>query len=205
MTTLYLARHGESEANVRRIFSNGTVDLPLTEVGRRQAQQTAAWLDGRGIAHVFSAPLLRARQTARIVAEHLGVPLSALHDLDEVRVGTLDGRDDAASWEVHEQVLTRWYAGDPDATFPGGETFRQALARFEAALREMARRHPVGAVAAVTHGAIQLTVLPRLCPTIGASARTLPNVAISTIEATADGFACSLWGSTAHLSGRVPL
>lgn len=145
MITLYLARHGESEANVRRIFSNGKVDLPLTEVGRRQAQQTATWLEGRGVAHVFCAPLLRARQTARIAAERLSVPVTVLEDLDEVRVGTLDGRDDPASWEVHEQVLTSWYAGDLDATFPGGETFRQALARFEAALREIARRHPQGA------------------------------------------------------------
>jgi broad specificity phosphatase PhoE len=201
MTTLYLVRHGESEANVRRVFSNGKLDLPLTDLGRRQARQTAAWLDGRGVAHVFSAPLLRARQTAEIIAERLGAPVTVLQDLDEVRVGDLDARDDDASWDVHAQVLARWYAGELDAAFPAGETFRQALARFEAALREIARHHPVEAVAAVTHGAIQLTVLPRLCPTIDASARTLPNVALTTLELSPDGLACSLWGSTAHLAG----
>jgi broad specificity phosphatase PhoE len=201
MTTLYLLRHGESEANVRRIFSNGKVDLPLTELGRRQAQQTATWLEGRGVACVFSAPLLRARQTAQIVARHLGVPVTVLGDLDEVRVGDLDGRDDPAGWEILARVLDRWYAGDLDAAFPGGETFRQALARFEAALRQIALLYPDGAVAAVTHGAIQLTVLPRLCPASDLVTRTLPNVAVSTLEITPQGFACTLWASTAHLTG----
>lgn len=201
MTTLYLLRHGESEANVRRIFSNGKVDLPLTELGRRQAQQTATWLEGRGVACVFSAPLLRARQTAQIVARHLGVPVTVLGDLDEVRVGDLDGRDDPAGWEILARVLDRWYAGDLDAAFPGGESFRQALARFEAALRQIALLYPDGAVAAVTHGAIQLTVLPRLCPASDLVTRTLPNVAVSTLEITPQGFACTLWASTAHLTG----
>jgi broad specificity phosphatase PhoE len=201
MTTLYLVRHGESEANVRRVFSNGKVDLPLTELGRWQAQQAAAWLAGRGVAGVYSAPLLRARQTAQIIAGRLDVPVTVLDDLDEVRVGDLDGRDDPASWEIHAQVLERWYTGDLEAAWPGGETFRQALARFEAALRQIARRHPDGAAAAVSHGAIQLTVLPRLCPSLDQGARTLPNVALSTLEITPDGFACTLWASTAHLPG----
>jgi len=202
MTTLYLVRHGESEANVRRVFSNGKVDLPLTDLGRRQAQQAAAWLDGRGVAWVYSAPLLRARQTARIVARRLGVPLTLLDGLDEVRVGDLDGRDDPASWDVLARVLERWYAGDLDAAFPAGETFRQALARFEAALRQIARRHPDGAAVAVTHGAIQLTVLPRLCPALDQTTRTLPNAALSMLEITPRGYACTVWASTAHLPGE---
>jgi 2,3-bisphosphoglycerate-dependent phosphoglycerate mutase len=199
MTTLFLVRHGESEANVRRIFSNGKVDLPLTELGRRQAERAAAWLEGRGIQHVFHAPLLRARETAEIVARRLTVGTTVLRDLDEVRVGGLDGREDSASWGAFAAVLDRWFAGEMDAAFPGGETLAEALARYEAALREISRRYPEGTVAAITHGAIQLTVLPRLCPTIDPAARSLPNVAISTLEVTPEGFACSLWASTAHL------
>ena len=200
MTTVFLIRHGESVANVRRVFSNGKVDLPLTELGRRQAEQAAAWLADRGIQHVFHAPLLRARETAEIVASRLGVDTTVLRDLDEVRVGDFDGRDDQASWDAFGLVLDRWFAGEMDAAFPGGETLGQALARYEAALREIALRYPEGAVAAITHGAIQLTVLPRLCDTIDPAARSLPNVAISSIEVTPERFACSLWASTAHLT-----
>ena len=200
MATLYLVRHGESVANVRHVFSNGRLDLPLTGLGREQARRAAAWLADRGIAHVFSAPLLRARQTAEIIAGHLGAGTTVLPDLDEVRVGNLDGRDDPESWAIYDRVMARWYAGDEAAAFPGGERLGEALARYRGALREIGRRYPDGVVAAVTHGGIQLTVLPRLCPTLDGSARTLPNVAITTLEVTPDGFACTLWGSTAHLS-----
>jgi probable phosphoglycerate mutase len=179
----------------------GQLDPPLNETGRAQARELADQVAGEGLAALYTSDMLRARQTAEIIAERLGAPVTVLQDLDEVRVGDLDARDDDASWDVHAQVLARWYAGELDAAFPAGETFRQALARFEAALREIARHHPVEAVAAVTHGAIQLTVLPRLCPTIDASARTLPNVALTTLELSPDGLACSLWGSTAHLAG----
>ena len=68
MTIVYLVRHGQSRANVERVFSNGRVDLPLTDEGREQARRAARWLGGRGIRHVFSAPLLRARETAGILA-----------------------------------------------------------------------------------------------------------------------------------------
>jgi probable phosphoglycerate mutase len=169
VTAVYLVRHGESVANVERVFSNGRVDLPLTERGRAQAQRLAAWLAappgdgsgapgaeghpnasgaapaggaGRGLAHAYSAPLRRAQETAGIVATHLGLPCTVLADLDEVRVGDLDGRRDAAAWALYDAVVARWRAGDETAAFPGGETFRQASQRFAGALREIARRHP---------------------------------------------------------------
>jgi 2,3-bisphosphoglycerate-dependent phosphoglycerate mutase len=204
MTTVYLARHGESEANVRKVFSNkwggGSTDLPLTILGRRQADQGARWLAGRGATHIYAAPLLRAQQTAAIFKEALNLPVTILEDLDEVRVGDLDGRADPKAWEIFDAIFDRWYAGDKSAGFPGGETFGQALERYQEALREIALRHPSGTAIAVTHGGIQLTVLPRICPTMDSSARSLPNVAISQIEVTPDGFACHLWGSTAHLA-----
>jgi 2,3-bisphosphoglycerate-dependent phosphoglycerate mutase len=202
MTTIYLVRHGESEANVRRIFSNGKVDLPLTDLGRRQAALATSWLTERGVSHVFTSPLLRARETAQIIAQRLEVDVTILEGLDEVRVGELDGSDDQRNWDLHDQVLARWYEGHLDVAFPGGETLAEALARFEAALREISFRYPQGSVAAVTHGAVQLTVLPRLCPAMNQTSRTLPNVAISTLHVTPDGFTCSLWGSTAHLEAR---
>jgi 2,3-bisphosphoglycerate-dependent phosphoglycerate mutase len=204
MTMIYLARHGESEANVRRVFSNRwghPTDLPLTELGKRQAELGAKWLVGRGATHIYAAPLIRAQETAAIFQAALDLPITILEDLDEVRVGDLDGRDDPEAWETFEGIFHRWYAGDESAQFPGGETFGEALARYQAALREIAVRHPGGTAIAVTHGGIQLTVLPRICPTLDRSSRSLPNVAISQVEVTTDGFACHLWGSTAHLDG----
>ena len=196
-------RHGESEINRRRVITSvigGPLDLPLTESGRRQAEQAAVWLAGRGIAHVFSAPARRAQETAALIAGQLGTGVTVLDGLDEVRTGNLEGRGDAQAWAIHAQTLARWYDGDLAARFPGGESFAEALARFEAGLHEIARQYPGDTVAAVTHGAIQLTVVPRLCPAMEQTARTMPNVAISALELTPGGVACRLWASTAHLT-----
>jgi broad specificity phosphatase PhoE len=208
LTTIYLVRHGESEANVQRVFSNGKVDLPLTALGRQQAAQAAAWLAGSQAVHVFSAPLLRARQTADLIAQTLGIGTSVLADLDEIRVGELDGRRDEASWALHDRVIARWRAGHRRAGFPGGETFGQAHDRFSAALQEMAERYPGQTVVAVSHGAIQMTVIPRLCPSLGQELRRarqrwgLRNAAITQLDVSPEGIVCPMWGSTDHV---VPL
>ena len=202
MTTIYLLRHGESEANVRRVFSNGKLDLPLTPLGRDQAACAGCWLRGKGVTHVYSAPLLRAQQTAGILAEQLGLEQpTVLDDLDEVRVGDLDTREDADAWAQYDVVFKGWLDGDDSARFPGGESFAQARARYESALKQIAGQHPNGTVVAATHGGIQLTVLPRLCPTIsfGPDGPQMPHVAINRLEVTPQGIACSLWASTAHL------
>ena len=202
MTTIYLLRHGESEANVRRVFSNGKLDLPLTELGRHQAACAGRWLKDKGITHVYSAPLLRAQQTAAILAEQLGLDQpTVLEDLDEVRVGDLDTRDDSEAWAHYDVVFGAWLNGDDDSRFPGGESFAVARHRYAAALSQIAEAHPNGTVVAATHGGIQLTVLPRLCPTIsfGPDGPQMPHVAINRLEVTPDGFACSLWASTAHV------
>ena len=203
MTTIYLLRHGESEANVRRIFSNGKLDLPLTALGRDQAARAGRWLRHKGISHVYAAPLLRARQTAHVLAEQLGLgEPEVIQDLDEVRVGDLDTRDDDDAWAQYDVVFGGWLNGDSSARFPGGESFAEASARYEGALKQIAARHPEGTVVAATHGGIQLTVLPRLCPTItfGPGGPQMPHVAINRLEVAPEGFACSLWASTAHLT-----
>jgi broad specificity phosphatase PhoE len=124
MTKIYLIRHGESEATVRRVFSNGRVDLHLTQRGRTQARQVAGRLEGRGVAHVYSAPLRRAQDTAAIVATHLGLGearMTVLRDLDEVRFGEPDGRSDRESWDLYHAVIDRWRAGERNPGFSTGE------------------------------------------------------------------------------------
>ncbi|MBI3970791.1 MAG: histidine phosphatase family protein [Chloroflexi bacterium] len=205
MATIYLVRHGQSQANVERVFSNGRVDLPLTDLGYRQAGQAAAWLDGRNVRRVYASPLLRARQTAAVIAERLDVPVEVLVDLDEIRVGDLDGRRDGRSWTLHDTVLGRWRAGDRAARFPGGESYGEAYDRFSKMLQQIAVRHAGEAVVAVTHGAIVGTVVPRLCPTLwedvsqGKLHWSLQNAAITTLEVAADGVSCSAWGYVGHV------
>ena len=65
---IYLVRHGETELNVKRVLQ-GRSDYPLTETGVRQAQEVADWFREQGIVfdRVYTSPLVRAVQTARII------------------------------------------------------------------------------------------------------------------------------------------
>lgn len=94
MTTIYIARHGQNEDNVRGIL-NGHRDLPLTDLGRQQARQLARHIKDRELVFdaVYASPLGRAFETAAIVAAALGLAEPIVHDdLIERDFGIMTGK-----------------------------------------------------------------------------------------------------------------
>lgn len=83
-------RHGESEANVRAIFSNARDKYPLTERGMDQVRESAEQLSGLGLDGIISSPILRARQTAQIVSEILDLSVETDERLRETDLDNLD-------------------------------------------------------------------------------------------------------------------
>lgn len=71
---IYFVRHGESEANVRKVFAGQRDNSPLTDEGRKQARNTAEEIVREGIMidKIYSSPLSRAYETAKIIASVLG-------------------------------------------------------------------------------------------------------------------------------------
>ena len=160
------ARHGENVANLTRTLSYRIFDGDLTDVGRRQARELGERLaagSGDPIALLACSPLRRARQTADIVGQRLGLPVAMeLDDLREVNVGELDGRSDARAWEIYAEVLAAWHAGDTQARFPGGENRDELCARLRRALTAVARVAVAGRSLIVAHGANLRAALPCL-------------------------------------------
>lgn len=72
MRTLYFVRHGQSEANAAGITAGCRIDVPLTEQGKLEAQLAAEQLAGTPIDTIISSPMVRAHQTARIIANNIG-------------------------------------------------------------------------------------------------------------------------------------
>ena len=197
------ARHGENVANLTRTLSYRVFDGDLTDVGRRQARELGERLAVRAAGPVrllACSPLRRARQTADIVGQRLGLPVAMeLDDLREVNVGELDGRSDAQAWEIYTAVLAAWRAGDTLASFPGGENRDELCARLLRALTVVARsaaagHSPVlaGSAAAecslvVAHGANLRAALPCLAgePDPGAD---LPTGGVAGLEVHHGGF-----------------
>ena len=147
-TRILLARHGETEWN--RIGRwQGQADPPLNDTGRRQAAALADRLAGQPISAVYTSDLRRASETARIVADRLGVELHEDPGLREIDVGSWSGLTRAEVEERFPEGFQRWQAG---GIGHDGETSEQLTARVVAAVERVARAHPGATVLAVTHG-----------------------------------------------------
>jgi len=147
-TRLLLARHGETEWNRTGRFQ-GHADPPLSEIGREQAVALAESLAGDGIRAIHTSDLLRASETARVVATRLGLPVVEDAGLREIDVGSWSGltRDEIAARDP--DGFKRWLRGEIGHD---GETREQLTERVVAAVERIAHAHAGETVLVVTHG-----------------------------------------------------
>jgi broad specificity phosphatase PhoE len=149
MTIVYLARHGESDWNAANRFQ-GHSDRPLTELGRKQAHALADLVAAEDVEVIYSSPLIRALETARIVAAPAGLEVTTRDDLREVDTGSWSGLSRAEVRERFPDGFERWISGG--AGWEDGETYEEMAERVLAALRDIAAMHPEGRVLVVSHG-----------------------------------------------------
>jgi broad specificity phosphatase PhoE len=150
-TGVYLARHGQTAYNHEGRFQ-GQQPIPLDDTGRAQAAELAERAAPYGFAVLWCSPLLRARETADIVAARIG-----LEPKDDARLMETDAGDwtDLSFAEVRAVEQERFDAfarADPDFSFPGGESFVEQDARVGAAIEDI-RRGPLPALV-VCHGMV---------------------------------------------------
>lgn len=120
-TRLLMLRHGQTEYSQQRRYS-GRKDLPLTDLGERQAAAAATRLSTMpGVAAVISSPTLRAQQTAKPIAEAVGAPLHIHDGLIETDFGAWEGLTFAEARERDPELHARWLT-DTSLTPPGGES-----------------------------------------------------------------------------------
>ena len=149
-TTTILLRHGQTALSAERRFA-GRGDIPMTELGTRQAAAAASSLAERGgIDVVVTSPLIRTRATAEIVADRVGAPLTVEDDLAETDFGSWEGMSFAEAAQGWPDEMSAWLAGG-DAAPPGGESFAAVALRVEAALDRLLAAHQGQTVAVVSH------------------------------------------------------
>ena len=114
----YFLRHGESAGNAAHI-AQGQADFPLTEKGKMQAVQVGRWLADKDIHLILSSPLLRASETAEIIAQEIGIAVHIREELIEVDIGPFSGltwTESAARYpEMQRQFYMRSWDGVPGA------------------------------------------------------------------------------------------
>ncbi len=149
---LYLIRHGESQYNAEGRIQ-GQTDIPLSEMGQRQAEAIAAAFDQIKLDAVISSPLLRASQTAAPLAERKSMRVEFMDEFKEIHAGIFAG----LLWDEIEvkypQYAIPWSEQHPDFVIPGGESRRQLMERGERALRKVHERG-LQQVAIVAHGGV---------------------------------------------------
>ena len=148
-TELLLIRHAEAEPlRPSEAFEPKDVDLPLTPRGRGQAAALAVRLQQRGIAAIYTSPLLRTRETAEILAQATRLPIAEDSRLREVEIA---GVGPVAMHDLAEIAI----ANGGWSHLPGTESSQDVRARLREALDAIVVRHPGKRVAVISHaGAI---------------------------------------------------
>lgn len=154
---IFVARHGQNEDNVNGIL-NGHRDLPLTELGRKQAQNLAEGIEAVALTFdaVYSSPLSRAFETARIICKHLGLKTEpvVIPELIERDFGTGTGRpiEDVVREAGDNVIRTEGVTYVLD--FEGGETLPTVVDRAHKALEHVRSLQSEGTALLVCHGDI---------------------------------------------------
>ncbi len=149
MTTIILTRHGETDWNSERRWQ-GHVDRPLNDTGRAQAAELAASLVETPIGAIYTSDLVRARETAEIVAANLGLPVIVDRELREVDVGEWSGLAHDEIAERFPEGFARWQEGLHG--WDEGESYEAMRERVVAALLRIAARHAGETILVVAHG-----------------------------------------------------
>ena len=159
-TTTLLLRHGQTPLSAERRFA-GRSDIPLTDVGQRQAAAAAARLAERGgIDVIVTSPLRRTRRTAEAVAETTGAPVVVEDDLVETDFGKWEGMSFAEAGAQDPDHLKAWLGG-ADVAPPDGESFAAAGRRVLGALDRVLAAYPEQTLLIVSHVTPIKTILCR--------------------------------------------
>jgi len=151
VTTIILARHGESEWN-RAGRWQGHADPPLTDRGREQAAELAVALTDVALEAIYASDLRRAADTAEIVASALGLPVTTDPLLREVDVGEWSGLTAAEVEQRYPAAFRRYRAGGDG--WEQGEPHATMTERVTAAVAGIAALYPSGQVLCVLHGGV---------------------------------------------------
>lgn len=127
---IYLVRHGESEANIQKRYS-GITDVDLSEKGKLQAAAAGKNLVPEKISHVYSSPLKRAKDTARIICKEINFAHEVITEdcLIEVNFGIFEN----LTWDEiilkYREESEKWIHNQHKYKFPEGEGYDDIIKR----------------------------------------------------------------------------
>jgi broad specificity phosphatase PhoE len=152
---ILLARHGETTYNAERRFQGWSPKAVLTEKGIAQAHELAEQAAGHDFAALYVSPLQRARQTAAIVGERIG--LEPIVDERFAETETGDWTDQLYD-DVDQDLYAQWEHAGEDWRFPGGESLAEQQERVIAGLVDVTQNGKLPALVVCHRGTIRVAL-----------------------------------------------
>jgi broad specificity phosphatase PhoE len=159
-TRILLIRHGETDWNRIHRFQ-GRSDIPLNQKGREQARALALALKHEPIMAIYSSPLVRAIETARLIKMfHFSTPFFEEEALVEMDLGDFDGME-AKRWAAQFQDFRKAWQENPESVkMPGGESLKDVQTRAIDALERITNIYPPGSTLLIcSHNFVNLTIV----------------------------------------------
>ncbi len=201
--TLYLARHGETDYNRRRLMQGRSIDASLNERGALQAEALAERMADVPLDAVYASTLKRAWQTADLLARPHGLVPLLLPDLVEMAWGELEGKPILEFADYLKEVGAAWKTGRFEHRIGGGESILDVQARAKAVWTHLNESHADGETAfVVTHGRFLRVLLTVALADRGlADMDRFPhsNTGVYRLERAAGVWTLTLMNCTAHL------
>ncbi|MFT3888042.1 MAG: histidine phosphatase family protein [Arachnia sp.] len=191
---LLLIRHGQTQSNVNRELDTAFPGAPLNETGLAQAEALVDALAEERIDALYCSTLTRAQQTAAPLARARGLEAVVVDGIQEIAAGV---EEMSTNWQPYVEMLNSWSPTNMDVGLEGGETAREFITRFTAAVVAMeAAGHEH--VALVSHGAALRVWAITQDPSVGFDlAPPLANTQWIVLNgSTAGGWKIERWGDS---------
>jgi broad specificity phosphatase PhoE len=159
-TRILLIRHAETDWNRIRRFQ-GRSDLSLNQEGRDQAHALALGLKEESITAIYSSPLARAMETARLIKVfHPSVPFFEEGGLVEMDLGEFEGMEGQRWAEQYPDFLKAWRENPASVAMPGGESLHGVQIRAIGTLDRITKLYPPESTLLLcSHSFVNLTIL----------------------------------------------
>ncbi|PIE55574.1 MAG: phosphoglycerate mutase [Dethiosulfovibrio peptidovorans] len=149
-TTVVLIRHGECAGNVQGLF-RGARDFPLNACGKRQAKEVAEAATHLSIEHLYTSPLLRARETAQVIGDKIGLSPVEAHEITNVSLGSWEGRKKEEIAQESPELWEIWLNTPEKLQAPGIEPLTAVMQRSRKKLDSLVKKHHGETIALVSH------------------------------------------------------
>ena len=159
MTHIVLVRHGHVEGIHPERF-RGRAEIPLSEIGRRQAAATAARVAaGWRPTAVYTSPMGRCVETGAAIATAVSATARSLDALNDLDYGAWQWKTFDEVRAISPALFARWFAAPETVRFPDGDSLPDLVARTADALRQVVERHPNETVVLVGHDSVNRAIL----------------------------------------------